>query len=802
MTATKITVKGPMKHIILAAIYRPPGTPVSWFNELEALILELTAMGPLIILGDLNADLLKPNLGVTKLLKKALAMGGLKVPSTTPTRICATAATCLDVIALPKDIDCSEYSVVPKAASDHYLIEATLDVAAAAKPQPIIKRSFKRVNPDELRMRASQIQLDSSEAATPDSMLDEWNKSIIEVLDELAPLKAYPVCRKKCEWLSTEVRGLMLLRDSMARKISIDPNPTEELLEQARKLRRKVTSRMRRASREYGLSVFNSGQASKSWEFIRATTLSTTRGERTSMDVNELNESFAKNVTASSGLELAMNQSCDKENVLLFEPLGNERVRRMLTTMKTRTATGPDGISASLLQMLAPAVAPNLTAIMNKSMAHGVFPTMWKKANVAAVWKGKGSKTDAGNYRPISVLPVLARLFEKVVAAQLVKHCDTHNIIPAEQFGFRSKSSCEMALITATDEWMRQVDEGQVVGSLLIDLSKAFDTVPHQQLLGDLHEIGCGQTVSRWFHSYLEGREQRVIKGLEVTEWKKVSRGVPQGSCLSPLLFNVFVRELPAASTSQTVQFADDVTQSEADKDVNLVLNRLTESLSKTKAYCDRRELIINASKTQLIVFKSPRRKLPEDLKITIDGVSIEPVPHVKLLGVHLDQHFTYGEHMDKIVKKCNGVLGMLTKAAPYMPRELLRTAYVALVRSNLEYASSAFMSASKTQLKKIDTVQKIASRIICRVPRDTHSEPLLKDLELESLESRRNTHAVQLIDAILAGNSHPSLARLFTRGDDGGAVNSHTARTGMGRKRFSIHAKNIYNQSRMLSLG
>ncbi len=193
------------------------------------------------------------------------------------------------------------------------LIEATLDVAAAAKPQPIIKRSFKRVNREELRMRASQILLDSSEAATPDSMLDEWNKSIIEVLDELAPLKAYPVCRKKCEWLSTEMRGLMLLRDSMARKISTDPNPTEELLEQARKLRRKVTSRMRRASREYGLSVFNSGQASKSWEFIRETTLSTTRGERTSMDVIELNESFAKNVTASSGLELTMIQSCDKE---------------------------------------------------------------------------------------------------------------------------------------------------------------------------------------------------------------------------------------------------------------------------------------------------------------------------------------------------------------------------------------------------------------------------------------------------------------------------------------------------------
>ena len=172
---------------------------------------------------------------------------------------------------------------------------------------------------------------------------------------------------------------------------------------------------------------------------------------------------------------------------------------------------------------------------------------------------------------------------------------------------------------------------------------------------------------------------------------------MPQGSCLSPLLFSVYVRDLPAASPSQTVQFADDVTQSEADKDVHQVLQRLTESFIKTKAYCEQRELIINASKTQLILFKSSRKKLPDDLKIEIDGISIVPEPHVKLLGFHLDHHFTYGEHMDKIVKKCNGVLGMLARSAPYLPRELLRMAYVALVRSHLEFASAVFMSASKT---------------------------------------------------------------------------------------------------------
>ena len=216
------------------------------------------------------------------------------------------------------------------------------------------------------------------------------------------------------------------------------------------------------------------------------------------MDLTVLNESFAEVVTNRGGHELVMPQTCNTMNFLEFEFLSSGCVEKLLNTMKTRTATGPDGISAALLKTLAPAVAPNPTRIMNRSMALGIFPMMWKKANVAAVWKGKGSKTEAGNYRPISILPVMARVFERVVAGQLSKHCDAHNVIPAEQFGFRQGSSCELALVAATDEWLRQLDEGKIVGSLLIDLSKAFDMVSHQQLLGDLQEIECGRRVCQW----------------------------------------------------------------------------------------------------------------------------------------------------------------------------------------------------------------------------------------------------------------------------------------------------------------
>ena len=274
----------------------------------------------------------------------------------------------------------------------------------------------------------------------------------------------------------------------------------------------------------------------------------------------------------------------------------------------------------------------------------------------------------------------------------------------------------------------------------------------------------------------------------------RLEDGGPQGSCLSPLLFNIFVRNLPRATQSRTIQFADDVTQSEADKDESKVVCRLTDTFHRTKEFCIQRELIINTGKTQFIIFKSPRRKLSSELEIVLDGVSIQPSHHVKLLGMILDRHLTFGDHIDNTVKKCNGVIGMLSRAASHLPRELLRAAYIALGRTHLEYACAAFASASKSQLKKLDVVQKIASRVICRAPRDAHSAPLLEMLHLESLDTRRRAHIGKIVDAALSGNSHPSLTGMFTKDSNGLTTNDHTARIGIGKRRFSIFAKDISN--------
>jgi len=206
-----------------------------------------------------------------------------------------------------------------------------------------------------------------------------------------------------------------------------------------------------------------------------------------------------------------------------------------------------------------------------------------------------------------------------------------------------------------------------------------------------------------WFANYLSDRFQRVVQLPIYTEWMPVTRGAPQGGGLSPRFFNIYVKDLPKAVQSQSMQFADDLTVSEQGRDIQQIGSSLSRTFQDIKSYCEDRELIVNASKTQLIIFKVPAKKIPADFQVTLDNCVIKPASSVKLLGVILDKHLTFGEHIDSTVKKCHGILGSLTRASAVLSRDLLRLAYTALVRSRLEYCSAIFASASCSQLRKLD---------------------------------------------------------------------------------------------------
>ena len=370
-----------------------------------------------------------------------------------------------------------------------------------------------------------------------------------------------------------------------------------------------------------------------------------------------------------------------------------------------------------------------------------------------------------------------------------------HEIIPKEQFGFRHSSSCETALIYALHSWIEHIDAGKVVGVLLLDLSKAFDNVSHEILVTELARIGVGKDSINWFTSYLSDRTQRFIQSPDLAPWKNVLQGVPQGSCLSPLLFNIYVRELPQCTDAHFVQFADDCTPSIADSDPQNLADRLTESFREIKKFFVQRKLAVNTQKTQLIILKSPRRCFPADFHLVLDDAIIKPQDCVKLLGFMIDHHLTLAKQVEKVVKKCHGLIGVLRRAAPFLTTELMKLFYIAMIRSHLEYCSALLFPVASAHLKKLDVIQKISARIISHAHPQAHALPLLNDLELEPLVDRRKNHIVSIVENILEGRCHPAMRDYFVQLNSGQVDSSCVALKGIGRKRLKIFGAEVFNE-------
>ena len=550
--------------------------------------------------------------------------------------------------------------------------------------------------------------------------------------------------------------------------------------------------------KQFGAETMRSNNHNKIWDLIRSSSFTVTKGLTSRIDPHLVNDHFSSVVfDDADGVALPISQA-DTIEAFQIEAVSIEDVTTLLLTTKSSSAAGHDGISGKILKQYAVSLAPSICTIVNASIQQAVFPDAWKKSNVIPIWKSKGSKADPSNYRPISIIPVMGKILEKSVCKQLAAYCKDQCVIPPEQFGFRERSSVEIALLSATDKWLEDIDSGKMVGALLIDLAKAFDTVSHQQLLSELSSIHCSSKALSFVRSFLTNRVQRVSQGGILTPWNPISRGVPQGSCLSPLLFNILVRDLPRAVRSSTWQFADDVTHSVSSNSAETIKKELADVYLATKNFCSSKHLQINLAKTQFIIFKSPSRKLEVDFSLVLDGQSFTALNYVKLLGVTLDRHLTMKEHITSIVNTCNSLLGVLRRMAHCLPRDLCSLFYKAIIRSQLEFASSLLVPVAKSHLDKLDIVQRKAARIICQVAPDGHAEPLLDILGLLPLQDRRSKHVIKLVNDILSLRCHPGLTNMFSSNlldQADSELLVPVTNTLLGKKRFGVFGADIFNR-------
>ena len=419
-------------------------------------------------------------------------------------------------------------------------------------------------------------------------------------------------------------------------------------------------------------------------------------------------------------------------NSIFLDPVTSEEVEKLVLLLKN-SSPGWDDMDAKIIKKTYTLYLPILVHLTNLSLTKGIFPNQLKLARVVALFKSD-DRMLVNNYRPVSILPVLSKLYERIMYNRLLKFINKHNLLYKFQFGFREQHGTDIALIVLIDKIMQAFNDGEMVLGVFLDLSKAFDTVNHEILLNKLYHYGIRGVANDWFKSYLSNRKQYVSYNDCCSSQRVIKCGVPQGSILGPLLFLLYVNDMVNASQILfSILFADDTNVFITGKNINTLVETMNNELHKLYEWMCINKLSLNIKKTKFMVF-TMRKSKEIDQTITINNQVIEQVNNFKFLGVIIDSHLRWTDHVQHIRKKISKGLGILYKAKRVLNLTTLLTLYYSFIYPYLLYCIEVWGNASKDLMLSLMKLQKRAMRLIKSVPMRTESEPLFKSLELLSV--------------------------------------------------------------------
>ena len=361
-----------------------------------------------------------------------------------------------------------------------------------------------------------------------------------------------------------------------------------------------------------------------------------------------------------------------------FKSVNKLDIHRIINNLSSKNSSGHDEISSVLLKKLGNILSSPITTIINQSLKSGIFPDNLKIAKISPIFK-KGDHHQIENYRPISLLPTISKIFEKVVFIQLYDFFSENNFLYPSQYGFRKKHSTELAALETVDILLNKLDNKQTPAAIFIDLSKAFDTIDHQILLNKLSYYGIKNTALKWFTNYLFARSQYVEINSQKSSKIKISTGIPQGSILGPLLFIIYINDfIKCSDLFKFILYADDttlITPNLSEKNVNHV----NHELNKISNWLAHNKLSLNVKKTKFIHFHNINKTIPNNIVLRINNTTIEKTDSFDFLGLTLNENFKWKSHVNKVANKTARYIGVLNKLKTYVPKNILKTIYNSL---------------------------------------------------------------------------------------------------------------------------
>lgn len=515
--------------------------------------------------------------------------------------------------------------------------------------------SIKEVNWDEL-LAGKNLDVDCSNVA----------KEIQQIIIQFTRIIKLKARKNGLPWLNKFILKLMKERDhSLKLSIKLGHNRHQFIL-----LRNRVVKEIRKAKANFFITALNSarGNSKITWNYIKKLLGDSQRNKTKLMQiqlngniltepqamadafnnyfiesVSEISDKFIKQRREHSAL--STTQSFTITNIT------ETIVSNLIQSLKPSKAKDVFGMDTNMLKDLGSALATPIASIINFSISSGYFPKAWKSAIVTPVFKS-GDPISLHNYRPISILPAISKIAEKWVAQQIVHHLNSsYPSLHAMQFGFRSKHSTEMATCLFIEKIKSFLDKGGVVGAVFLDLKKAFDTVNHSVLLTKLSKFNFSHNAVSWIESYLRDRTQSVSVNNCRSDSLTLTSGVPQGSMLGPLLFSLYINDLPTVcSEAECLMYADDTVFFVHGRTKDTVAVKLTKTMSCVTTWLQECCLQLNVSKTVAMYFTKINRVSP-DPDIHVNGEKIQ-ISQYKYLGLIIDSQLSFKAHIDKLCKK------------------------------------------------------------------------------------------------------------------------------------------------------
>ena len=812
----RLTLKSP---IIVGVVYRPPSSSTTpTIDDLHSQLTNILGRGlPVYLLGDTNFDVSRPEKqGVTSYLQQ-LSDLSLTQLITTPTHPGLHSSLIDHLITSTPDL-ATNARVVPCNISDHDLIAATVSIIKTRHVVSTINvRSTRRVNTDALCLDLLQTDWSSiyASASTSDkwsSFLQTWSPAI----DAHMPVHAVKLKHRPYPWLQDDdVREAMAARDQA--RIDRQRTPCDATDAEFRLRRNAVKMVMNRACASYFQTSYRNSR-SKTWRDIRQFLVSSGKAAPGTSAASHHDPGWTDRLNrffASVGGDVARSlATSDKDEPLpprpprvcsaAFSPRPATlpELSTALRRMSSSRACGPDGITVEMLKMTLAVMGPHLLHMVNSCITKCDMPPAWKSATVIPLYK-KGDQRDPSSYRPISIIPVVAKLCERVVCTQLMTYLDCHCLICPQQYGFRPGMSTGAALLDMVTYVTDNIDRGLVTSLVTADTSKAFDTVEHSRLLDKLGWYGIRPD---WFADWLRGREQSVGSSQSVS----VTHGVIQDSILGPVLFLLFTSDLTQhLPEGKVVMYADDVQFLDTDAPLNILdlKKRVESNLSVALKWFTQNRLKINPSKTEMIILKSSRQTLDTSFSVVFGSDTVSPSLSVKVLGVVVDRHLAWDAHVTSIVRRCNMLLVGLARMRSRVPRETKRMLVEALVFPHIRYCISVWGSCCISQQKRIQKVVNFGARIVSGLSRREHVTPVLRELGWECVGEMVRASDLAVVGQLLTSDSAPELLRSklvlrsdksvrSTRATERGQLQLPRVRTEFARRGFLVRASKHWNDT------